>query len=452
MTEWLQSALVEEPEEHDFDPRNQALDQVAEATKRDPAWGLDLVAEIASKEKWSSHLIRAVFDGWCSADLDEATLVQVFEAFSAEQLYPFHYNNMAFALETLLRRNRENVDEHSLTLANAVARRLWNSVPDTDPFQDSDWMTKATNHPAGQLAMFWLLSAESWISTQDQPSRPLSQEYTDGLSEMVREQGLRGNIARFMLASDFRYLAYVDLEWTRDNIIPLLTPSNGEFGSIWEGITYCGPLTPEAAELLKEPFLEAIDVIVNERVGHLKERFIRKYTQMLTYFATGPTDEWITKLIVQDDPEVNRVFGMEMGRILAFVEEDVQRELWGGWIEGYWKNRLLGNPRGLDSNEISLMQGWVTNLTGVFPQAVELVTQMESIPSNRVPILSSLGNDDLVERYPNDLAKLLIHVGKADTDIWSWLGLKNTVERLGQLDLPTELKDGLAETAARHSM
>ena len=267
VTQWLETALAETPEEHDFDPRDQVLDQVSEATKRKPIWGLDLVAELASKDKWSSHLIRSVFDGWCSADLDEATLVRVFGALSAEQLYPLHCNNMVDALGMLLRRNRENIDEHNLTVANTIARGLWNYVPDTDPFQDSDWMTKAINHPAGQLALFWLLSIESWKSTQDNPSGPLSQEYRDGLSEMVKEQGTRGNMARFMLASEFQYLAYVDLGWTVDNIIPLLSPGNEEFGSIWEGMTYCGPLAPEAAELLKEPFLEAIDVIGNEPVG-----------------------------------------------------------------------------------------------------------------------------------------------------------------------------------------
>ena len=313
-------------------------------------------------------------------------------------------------------------------------------------------MTRAINHPAGHLARFWVQSIALWRSRQSPPPSTICDEYRDALSEMMGDVEMRGTLARVQLMAGFHYLAFVDEEWVRQNLIPLLDPGQADFAPTWDGLTYCGPMAPEAAELLREPFLKSVEQVGHEMEGSLGERFISKYVQMLTWFATGATDEWITKLLGRGDSQANHEFAMEIGRILALLEEEVQQEWWERWMKDYWKNRLQGVPCCLDPTEIANMLHWTVELTGVFPEAVELATQMDPVTPSRASVLSLPEDSELPDRYPEALGRLLVHVGKDDNDPWIWSGLRNTMDRLVQHDLPDDLRQQLEETKARHGL
>ena len=74
----------------------------------------------------------------------------------------------------------------------------------------------------------------------------------------------QANLGGTVLAGALPFLLYVDETWALQNLAPLLEPGSSDFVSAWDGLTYCRRITPRAAELLREPFLKAVERINSE--------------------------------------------------------------------------------------------------------------------------------------------------------------------------------------------
>ena len=97
------------------------------------------------------------------------------------------------------------------------------------------------------------------------------------------------------------------------------------------------------------------------------------------------------------------------------------------------------------------MLEWVVNLPGIFPEAVDLATKMPKATISRSLILHEVGESELIERHPIELARFLVHLGQSDTDPWFWMGTQSVFDSLLEMDLPTEIATGLREIAVtRH--
>ena len=452
VAKWLKKALAESPQMHDTYPRDQLIDYVSQAAGQDPKWGLMLADQIGKENKWNTPLLQAVIEGWTTATLDENTLTEVFIFLAASELHESHFRTIAQSLETLIVRNREVVTEETLLRANTVAKHLWHHIPSVDPLVNSDLSVRADNHPAGKLARFWLQSIVLWKSSQDALSDTISIEQREALFEIVEDKGVGGTLGKVQLTRDFHYLAHADEEWTRLNLIPLLDPSHPDFAPAWEGLTESGLFTPQSAEMLRQPFLEAIGRVNQELSGAALEGFIAKYTQMVAFFATEADDEWIMRLFGVKDSSWNLIFALEIGRLLNFLNDEQQREWWQRWIKGYWENRLQGVPLPLDQTETNNMLDWTLKLTGVFPETVELAIQMPLI-SNASPAIFLVRKDDVLpERWPSELARLLIRMGSSDHKPWGPVGIEPIILQLLQQHLPEHIRLQLNEIKVRHAI
>ena len=251
------------------------------------------------------------------------------------------------------------------------------------------------------------------------------------------------------LPGRFPFLHDVDETWTVQNLLPLLDPGHSEFLPAWEGLTYCVPMAPLTAELLREPFLKAVEHIHHELAGSRQRRFITKYIETFVWFASSPTDEWITKLITHGDAEVRRLFATEIERLLHTLDDARQKEWWDTWLKGYWENRLLGVPVPLDDAEIGVMLGWPTQLPAVYSEAVDLAVQMRTVPLGRGTIIYRIVQAGLVTQHPKAVAKLMIHLDKANPQPGFWRQAQEIFDELSQSNLDSETKASLREIVAR---
>ena len=149
---------------------------------------------------------------------------------------------------------------------------------------------------------------------------------------------------------------------------------------------------------------------------------------------------------------MKRQFAFEIGHRLRDLDETVQREWWNVWLRDYWANRLQGVPYPLAEEEITQMLEWVMDLPGVFPEAVEMAIQMRRVHLSRSHILYDLSKRELSERYPDELARFLVHLGQNDTEPWFWLGTREVFDQLLAKDLPVNLKQELRELMVRHNL
>ena len=452
LQEWLPQALKEQPEEHPYEPRDQIIDNVKEATKQNPSWGLDLADEITRLEEWDTHIWRGIIQGLQETELDSDSLTKAVQVMSMPELHSTHGYDIANALSKLIVTNRSTTTPAALKLANGAARHLWSTVTPDDGMQDFYWLAKAINHQAGFLAEFWIQSIASWREHQELPPTALTCEYQDALSEIVANLELPGRLARVIFASRISFLTYADEEWTKRNLIPLLDHNHKEFESSWEGITRSPNFTSAAAELLKEPFLQAVEHINDSMTPENRGRFVTRYTSMLTWFVSGPSDQWIIKLLAGGNLEIRKQFTRQIGHYLQILDEPTQKEWWSTWLKEYWENRLLGIPTQLDAEEKETMIEWTSSLTAVFPDAVELAVRMPAVPIPGGILIPQLTRSDIPAKYPEPLAKLLIHLGEAHNSSNRWYGMKPIIDRLLQEPLNAETERGLKEFIAKFGL
>ncbi len=446
----------EKSEGHD---RRSMLNAVEEAARSDPSWGLQLADSMVAIGEWHSDLWHHLIVAWATTELDQVSVKRVLSHLSADELHRQHPREIASVLTEVARKasasEAAELPEEASSIAIALRRYAVNvEVPGFTVSvggvpQDVNWLAKAFDHPSGKLADFWMQSIAHWRRGQQAEPQSLNDEHRNALDGIMQDNGVAGRLGRTILARGLPFLASVDETWVSHNLIPLLEPSHDEFVSAWDGLTYSGQFTPQTAELLREPFLEAAKHLNGELAGTRQERFVAKYIVLLTWFASGPADEWITNLFTYGNLAARHQFATEISRHLRSLSEVRQKEWWSIWLKGYWENRLLGVPTQLDDAEIESMIEWTTLLPAVYAEAVDLAVRMRVVPLRRGVVIRRAAICEMVQQYPNAVARLLIYLGRADHQPWIWHEAGEIVDELLQSDLDGEVEVSLRETAAR---
>ena len=142
-------------------------------------------------------------------------------------------------------------------------------------------------------------------------------------------------------------------------------------------------------------------------------------------------------------------FATELGRILHHMEAGARRRLWDGWLRKYWEIRLDAIPLPLEDHEIIKMLGWTPHLDDIFPEAVSLAVQARRVVENHSSLLMKLRKSDLVERFPEATAQLLIYLGDCVRGhlVADLFKIASRIPPLPSV-IDRELKEGLARAGA----
>ena len=441
------------------DDRGALLRKVEETAGTNSSWGLELADALAEIEEWNSDLWRRLVVAWTRVNLDEDSMRRALSHLSVDALQEQHPHEIVTLLFELARKanspEAKDLPDQADSIAVALHRYAAQiEVPDLTAYvgevpQEVDWVSRAINHPAGTLAGYWIQRIAR-PHRQDKEAQPwLNDRCRDSLDTIARESGVAGKLGRTILARNLPFLLYVDEAWVLQNLMPLLKPGHSDFASAWDGVTHCGQIPPRAAELLRGPFLKAIEHVDTHFSGSRKQQFVSIYTGMLTWFVANPTDEWLTKLFTHGDVEVRRQFAAEITHRLRSLDETRQIEWWNIWLKGYWENRLQGVPAPLDDIEVEAMLDWTTLLTAVYPQAVNVAIKMRAVSLQRGLIIYQIEKAELASQYPEAVAKLLVHLGEAHQEPWVWHGAKGICDKLLQSHLDSETEGRLREMVAR---
>lgn len=424
---------------------------VAEAAKQNFDWGLDLADALAENGEWDVHFWSNLIETWSGMALDEDQYRKVLHRLGKAELYPEHNRAISDVLYALVKDDGVSYALNLLPQANKIAAALWHHLDRTDQIEErDDWLQSAINHPAGRLALFWLKGFVLWRKQQDPAPTILSDEYRTVLSYILQDRKLPGRLGRTILASQVAFLLTVDEAWTKKNVLPLFDPDSDSFQAAWDGFLNWGNLNPALAEAMTDLFLKAVERLDSDLSGQ-RDRFIKYYTYMISHFAEAPIGRWIPKFFQGRSQEAKNHFALEVGYCLRDLDETAQREWWEHWLKQYWSNRLQSVPAGavLEASEVEHMLGWLPHLTAVFPEAVGLAVQMPSITLQNYHLIHQLETGDLWQKYPEEVAKLLIHWGKCDLREDVWYSGTELVDKLLQSGISPELKQKLKEFRVR---
>ena len=418
---------------------------VAEAARQNFDWGLDLADALAKDGEWDVYFWADLIRAWSEMKLDEDKYRKVLYWIGKTELHPKHNHEIASTLHALVKDGGNSYALNVLPQANKVAADLWRCLERNEPMtKKDDGLGIAINHPAGILVLFWLLGFYFWRKEQVPDPTALSDEYNMVLSDIVQDHYLPGRLGRTVLASQFEFLLSVDEVWTRENVLPLFDVDSDDFQVAWHGFLNWGILNPAVADAMADLFLKAVERIDSD-LSEQRDQFIKYYISMFTHFVEDPIDKWIPAFFRYVSKEDKNLFAVEVGYCLKDLDETAQREWWQRWLKRYWENRLQGVPTGsdLEPGEIKYMLGWLPHLTAVFPEAVDLAIGMPQNPLRGSHVIYELNKGDLLQKYPEAVAKLLIYLWDCGLPVSAQLS--EIIDKLLKLDISPELRQELKE-------
>ena len=477
-TDWLDDLLSFPSMEQDEDNHTGLRISITKAIKHKFDWSLDLANALSAAERWDVYLWSILIQAWSKMELDENKYSKVLSWLGKVELYSKHSREIAEALCVLVTDNAPAYALNLLPQANEIAATLWDCLDPNESIEESDdWLREASCHPAGSLAKFWLFGFLLWREHQDPKPTVLSEEYCTALSRIISDQSLPGKLGRTVLANRFAYLLAVDKTWTQDNLLPRFSPSDDNFYAVWDGFLFSRVLNSTGrnfnstvAKAMADQFFKAVGQI-NSTLFNRRDQFIQDYIDILTHFVEDPIDEWIPQLFryasqktpstateathtehqfwLHDAQGIKTYFASQVRLRLQVMDEAKRQEWWRRWPKCYWKNRLQGVPAGkFESGEVANMLDWLPHLTTVFSEAVDLAVRMPPIPSRNCFIISNLSDideNDLWQKFPESVAKLLTYLWKCNFSRYDWHSARALINQLLLLNISQESRQRLHE-------
>ena len=421
------------------DPEN--LDEiraVAEASKQNFTWSLELANALAQDGNWEAFPWRGLIRAWSEMKFDESQHNEVFFWLAKAEVHSNHGYETANALYALV---KSDGPPHVLSLlprANQIAVALWKSVNLTVTFDPKrGWFESSIDYPVWGLTNYWLSTACLWRKRQAPVPTTLSEEYRQSLTDIIKDPSPFGGLGKSLLANNLAFLLDADEHWTREHLLPLFEPGNADFQPAWDGFVRIRRMDSSVTGAMADLFLKAVkrinaDLVNNRRgVTQFHEDFIRCYTQMTQDSPEDALEKWIPRLFdsstqdasshttehvrfSRDCRTIAEIFASEMTSRLQKMRDGEKQELWQRWLKDYWQNRLDGVPAPLTPREADLMLDWLIELEIVFPDAVEIAVEMPRTPLLGSRILSHIEINDTPQKHLEAVATLFIYLWDCD--------------------------------------
>ena len=432
---------------------------IAEAAKKNLDWGIELADQLRSTEEWDTDLWDGLLNAFQEADANENHLSRILRFLSREEVQEKHPDQIARFLQVWVRNSRSPHPVYLLEQANGIADNLWPHLKRDLPSDETDdWLTQAINHPAGYIAEYWIVSFSLWRQGQEKCPGGMSELYRDFATMIVNEATVAGRLARCIFAQYLSFLLAADENWTRDQLLPWFYrhDEDSDYQAVWDGFLMARPITPQVAEHMRDPLLDAIERINTHFSGEVPgrsraEKLVGVYALVLAYFADDPLGVWIPPLFKCSGEKDHEHFAFALRNHLSRMTAEQKREWWDRWLRDYWKNRLECVPAALKPEEVKEMLNWLPFLEEQFSEAVDLAIQMPNVQLEYSPALHYIAKSDLWQKYPKAVARLFIFLGECGlpSPMWRNNNCQEIFDKLQCSELPNELEKRLQELAAR---
>lgn len=315
---------------------------------------------------------------------------------------------------------------HTLIPARRLATDLWPTTQVTGNVVDSeDHYFEAINHPAGDLAQFWMnVVAHEWRAQTDTWSG-LPDELRAELDRMVYDQSRNGLLARVLLSTRLRFFTGADPAWAKSRLMPLFswdrdTADAFEVRGIWRSFVQFGQYDDQ---ILADGLLDAM-LVTTRRANDLDddEAVAQLGRQLATVALMSSLDPkgWLPTLTTDAPSVLQLAWIRSVGRQLREMDPKDASAQWTRWIREYWTGRIDSLPRPLTTGEASAMALWVLGLPDDRPAAVELVERTNAglVKDDRVlmHLTGSRREHEDLTRDPETWARYLVHLLRGTTD------------------------------------
>ncbi len=370
-----------------------------------------------------AEVIQAVINGWSCAELTAEAAAEVLRRIAA-----LDHTTLARDLARMLsdggRSDGHPTDWTAVPNARRLARDLWQLIPNEEVvLGEIDWLTRAINHPGGNLAEFWLHVVQHDWREDEEAWSGLTEEHREAFETMLAGPPgeSRTQTAEVICASRLHFLFAADADWTIQNVMPLLDWSHPPRARrAWSSFTGWGRWNDQMLDAgLMELYLQA--------ASHLDEFNDDHRGPILGHLAgialTSERDPmvWLPGVIVDLTDEERSKFADKIADILDDLPSEAVEHQWSRWMREYWNERLMSIPTQLSIDECSAMAGWIPFLTGSFESGAQLVTRRPGRFREHDDVLRHLERN--VDHSPDACARVIGHLMRRTEQPW-WGGYR----------------------------
>lgn len=381
---------------------------LSEAVRDHPRVGFAVLDAAGGDDE---RVVNAVVAGWSTASFPDPDVEAVLERLSSPVLAVARHR-IAGLLADGGRSDQHPTHWYRWPAARRLAAEVWAAADRTlDGDAPDDWLTRAINRDAGQVALFWVHAvADDWRTAGDSWSG-LDSGTRAGLEALLDAGGARSALAETVLASQMRLFFGADRTWCEEHLLPLLAwddPARAR--RAWDGFLAWGRFDDQMLEAgLAELYLN-----VARHIGDFTDDMRRQLHGHLAAVAAGSELtsilNWVQKLTAALTVDDRVEWLNQVGIGLAGLPAEAVEHQWNRWMRRYWQDRLVSNPRVLEMDEASAMAGWILHLTSSVAEAVDLAVSRTARLLPVDTILPDLAGEERLRRAPAAYGRLVAHL------------------------------------------
>lgn len=419
-------------------------------------WGLDLLRALVARELWASDLWEHVLVGVMDSDPPSEQVQLLLELVSDSRILPQQKKVLGHLLVSLVSRQPAPGDAGLFELANVIAARLAEHAlsqaeVSSDPIQPDQWLNRAYNEVIGLVCRFWAETIRHGLESDLRWFARFREYHREQLTKLVRPLSQSAGLGRAVLAGYAQILYSWDVDWAKENVIPWFADLDPcVFAQAWDGFLFSGGMQAALGADLLPTFVSAT-ARVWYALPSRRGRVIEHLAGLAVHVSPDPREGLLAVFLSVASPDDRRLFAMRFGSRLRQVSTDKRASLWEKWLHSYWRDRVQGVPFPLAPVEVGQMVGWLAYLGNAYPEAVDLVCASSEVTFVNPDVLVDLINSDMPATFPEDTARLLIHLVQfsASRDV----GLAPLARRLGEIrrDVYSEMVDAFARSGIRLS-
>jgi hypothetical protein len=403
-----------------------ALGVLAEAVSEDPQVGFTVLN--ADREA-TVDFTKAVIRGWPSAAGDASTAQTIVERLTQLDLTVVA-DDVARLLGASGTDDAEHIGWHEVPAAEELAAATWEALPaDEIDGTDSDWLSRAINHPGGWLARFWLrVVASRWRAAGDDWDG-LPPDLVARLDAVLDGADERTAMTEVYFASQLVFFFGADRVWCTNRVLPLLDWSQpARARRVWDGFLSWGRWHDQLLNAgLLDQYLAAVRHPDQLR-DQLRERLWEHLAAVAMQSEIDPLS-WVRDLTSGTDADDRVAWMRQIGWLMTRLPDDQVERQWERWLREYWRERLDSVPLPMSFDEATAAAAWVTSLTSSVADGVALACSRPAGLEEHGDTLHRMSQR--VDVAPQPFAELLAHLlASTEQPFWGGFYLAQIVPRL----------------------
>ncbi len=374
-----------------------------------PAWGIDIVQELAVSDAEAGAVLDAALWGLRDADCTGEQRLTVLSGLGGGDWPEGATQAIGMVLDEWSKNLGKDSAPEYLDQLDAVADALYERGGGVPLQEGLSWVHGAYNHPGGHAALTWwrVADARDWVDGKYEIS--LDEAELDRWTRVVRDQDPSAAAARPILGMALGRLHVGNAQWAREVITPAFAWPESTAAQLWAGRLsnnrWAWTAIHSLLEHLKGLFrhLGALDEGTQAAAGHF------------VAFATVNTAEsqftavHLTDFFGKASEKARVAFAESLAKKMVETPVTDQRVLWDSVVCPLLRDRQTNVPSAATATELAAMLGWVTELPEL---ADEVIAELERFPRVEMAHAESVlwawkRDDEWVRRHPTAATRVV---------------------------------------------